>query len=178
MIGQIADAARTACERGAELVHVAEGLEDESVHAALEQALAPAARTSRRASSSDSLAERLDPDAERADRAEHRGARRRPPRGPAAAAAALIRSVSSASPYVRQLERVGAEGVGLEQLGAGPDVLAVDVPHEVGLPEVQLVVADVEEHAAAVEHRAHRPVHHVDAAVGQQIAQRAARYRS
>ena len=74
-------------------------------------------------------------------------------------------------PVGRELERVGAEGVGLEQLGAGPDVLAVDVAHQVRLPEVELVVADVEEHAPPVEHGAHRPVHDVDAAVGQQVAQ-------
>jgi hypothetical protein len=72
----------------------------------------------------------------------------------------------------RQLDRVGAEGVGLQDLRAGPDVLPVDLLHQVGPAEIQLVVAHVEKDTTPVEHGAHRPVHHVDPAVGEEIAKR------
>ena len=88
-----------------------------------------------------------------------------------AAAARLISSVALVEPVGRELHRVGAERVGLEDLGAGADVRLVDLLHQVGLLEVQLVVADVDEHAAAVQHGAHRPVEDVDAAVVEQIAE-------
>src|SRR6185437_3577886 len=52
-----------------------------------------------------------------------------------------------------------------------PDILAVDVTHEIGLSDAQLVVADVEEHATPVQDGAHGSVHHVDSAVGDEVAQ-------
>jgi len=59
-----------------------------------------------------------------------------------------------------KLDRVGAEGVGLEQLGAGLHVLLVDLPHLVGLREIHLVVAAVDVDPLGVEHRAHGAVRH------------------
>ena len=156
-------------EGGPELGHVAEGLEDESVHSAGHQPLhlpgEGLARLRHR-----HLAERLDADAQRTDRADHRGAgagrlagqgggRRVDPLGVARQAVG------------RELHRVGAEGVGLDDLGAGPHVLLVDLPHQAGLLEIELVVADVEEYPPPVEHRAHRPIGDVHPAVGQQLAQ-------
>ncbi len=67
-----------------------------------------------------------------------------------------------------QLDRVGAEGVRLEDLGAGGHVLLVDLPHQLRAGHAQLVVADVHEDAAPVEQRAHRAVEDVDAPVLQQ----------
>jgi hypothetical protein len=69
-----------------------------------------------------------------------------------------------------ELERVRPEGVGLEDLGAGAHVGLVHVLHELGLLEVQLVVADVEEEALAVQHGAHRAVEHVDFSVGEEVS--------
>ena len=61
-------------------------------------------------------------------------------------------------PVADQLVAVGAEGVGLDDVGAGPEVLPVDFLDEGGAGEVQLIEAAVDEDAAGVEHRAHRPV--------------------
>jgi len=77
------------------------------------------------------------------------------------AAVRLIFSVSSASP-------VGPEGVRLEDFRAGAHVFGVHFLHEPRLLQVQLVVADVEEEALAVEHGAHSPVEDVDTAVGKE----------
>ena len=57
-----------------------------------------------------------------------------------------------------QPEAVGAEGVGLKNLGAGLQVLLVNGEDQAGIGEVQLVVAAVDEDAAGVEHGAHGAV--------------------
>ena len=54
-----------------------------------------------------------------------------------------------------QAESVGAEGVGLENLGAGLQILLVDGENQAGIGQVQFVVATVDEDPAGVEHRAH-----------------------
>jgi len=41
--------------------------------------------------------------------------------------------------------------------------------HQLGLLQDELVVADVEEEALGIEHRPHRAVEDVDAAVGKQL---------
>jgi hypothetical protein len=61
-------------------------------------------------------------------------------------------------PVLGQLEAVGAEGVGLDQLGAGADVLTVDALDDAGLGEVELVEAALVGDAARVDHRAHAAV--------------------
>src|SRR5262249_50809549 len=57
-----------------------------------------------------------------------------------------------------KLDPVGAEGVRLDDVGAGADVLLVDLRDEVRLREVQRVEALVDEDALRVEHRPHRAV--------------------
>jgi hypothetical protein len=153
--------------RGAQLAHVAEGLEDEPVHPAFEEPRGLPREGGLRLVQP-RLAVGLHPDAERPDRAEHHGpASRRLPGHPAGGRVDPLGLGREA--VVGQLEGVRAEGVGLEQLRARLHVFAVDLPHQVRLPERQLVVADVQEDALAIEHRPHRPVEHVHPAVRQQI---------
>src|SRR5439155_206515 len=57
-------------------------------------------------------------------------------------------------PVRRELEAVGAEGVGLDQVGPRRDVLGVDRLHEPRIVQVEDVEARVERHPARVEHRA------------------------
>src|SRR5690606_38891296 len=54
---------------------------------------------------------------------------------------------------------------------ARADVRPVHVLHELRLPQVQLVVAAVDEDALLVEHRAHGAVEEVRAAIGEQVMQ-------
>src|SRR5947208_3281099 len=61
-------------------------------------------------------------------------------------------------PVRRELEAVGAKGVGLDQVGPRRDVLGVDRLHEPRVVQVEDVEARVERHPARVEHRAHRAV--------------------
>ncbi len=58
----------------------------------------------------------------------------------------------------REPEAVGAEGVGFKDLGAGLQILLVDGENQVGVGQVQFVVAAVDEDAARIEHRAHGAV--------------------
>src|SRR6266498_3900981 len=116
------------------------------------------------------MAERLDADAERADRAhDARLAAGRGPRQLGRRAVDLFRLVRQ--PVAVELERVGPEGVRLEDLRAGAHVLRVHFLYEPWLLEVQLVVADVQEEALGVQHGAHGPVEDVDTAVGKEIAE-------
>ena len=104
------------------------------------------------------LAPRLDADAQRADRAGHVGLlARRVPRD-AAPPATLIACTRSARPNAAELHAVGAEGVGLDDVGAGADVGLVHFGDQVRLRQVQLVERAIEEHAPRVQHRAHRAV--------------------
>ena len=57
-----------------------------------------------------------------------------------------------------QLHAVGAEGVGLDDVRAGLQVLAVHVDNQLGLRLVQRLEAAVDEDALAVQHRAHGAV--------------------
>jgi hypothetical protein len=70
-----------------------------------------------------------------------------------------------------ELEGVGAEGVGLQNLGAGGHVLAVNVPHQVGLPHGEFIEADVQEDAPVVELGPHAAVEDVDPAVVEKFAE-------
>ena len=155
--------------RRAQLVHVAEGLEDEPVDAAGEESLrlaaegllAPPRRWSRRTARSGRPAGRW----RRRRGAAARRLARQPGRG-------LVDPLGVVGqPVVGQLPRVGAEGVGLDDLRARLHVGPVDVADQVRLLQVQLVVADVEEGALAVEHGAHRAVDDVDPAVGEEFAE-------
>ncbi len=116
-------------------------------------------------------AERLDAYAERTDRAHDAGPPgRRLARQLGSRLVDLLRVVGQS--VAAELDGIGAEGVGLDDLGAGPHVGFVHLAHELRLLEVQLVIADVQEEALGVEHRAHRAVEHVDFSVVQEIAQR------
>ena len=53
---------------------------------------------------------------------------------------------------------VGAKGVGLNDGGAGLQVFAVHLADDLGLGNVELVVAAIDEDAAAVEHGSHGAV--------------------
>ena len=57
-----------------------------------------------------------------------------------------------------ELEAVRAEGIGLDPVGAGLDVLGVDALNDLGIVEVEDVEAGVERHAPGIEHGAHRAV--------------------
>ena len=57
-----------------------------------------------------------------------------------------------------QSKAVGAEGVGLDHLGPGGDVGPVDLLHDLGLGQVQLVEGALEGDSAGVQLRAHGAV--------------------
>jgi len=62
-----------------------------------------------------------------------------------------------------ELEAVGAVGVGLEDIGVRGRIGAVEIEHQFGRREVELIIAAVDEDAAAVEHGAHGAVTDEDA---------------
>jgi hypothetical protein len=110
-----------------ELLQIAEGLQDESIHAALGQPSRLAGEMG------DCLASGcrppgLDPDAERADRAQHQ---RPAPSGPVGQPRGRTVDLLGAllQPEARELHRVRAEGVGLDDLGPGPHVRLMHLLH-------------------------------------------------
>ena len=103
------------------------------------------------------LAPRLDAHAERPDRPGH--VRRVARRVPGEAGARHVDAVHPlGQPEGGELEPIGAERVGFDDVGAGPHVGLVDADHEVGLRQVQLVEGTIEEHALA--HTAACPSRH------------------
>ena len=66
----------------------------------------------------------------------------------------------------------GAEGVGLDDVGAGADVFGVNLAHQIGIAEIQLVVAAIDVDALGIEHRAHRAVEDVDAVGFEEVSER------
>jgi hypothetical protein len=74
-----------------------------------------------------------------------------------------------------QLDGIGPEGVGLEQLGPSVDVIPVNSSNQIGLLEVELIVADVEKHSAGVQHGAHGSIRHVYPAITQELPKRSHR---
>src|ERR1035438_8201247 len=65
-------------------------------------------------------------------------------------------------------ETIGAKGVGLDNVGAGLQVLLVNRQDQAGVGEVQLVVTAVDEDATGVENGAHRTIGE-DWAVGEDV---------
>ena len=116
---------------------------------------------------------RLEADAERADGAGDERRRRRAASRASSRRGAIDLAHLRLEPVLRELEPVRAEGVRLEHLRAGLHVRAVHVAHEIGRAEVQLVVALVDEHALAVQHRPHRAVEDDDALRVEQLARSA-----
>ena len=72
-------------------------------------------------------------------------------------------------PIGGQPNAVGGEGIGLDHLGAGGDIGAVDGLDEVRLQQVQLVEAALVRHALGVQLRAHAPVEQDGRASGQAV---------
>ena len=72
----------------------------------------------------------------------------------------------------RQLDRIGSERVRLDDFSAALHIIRMNAMYEVRLFDVQLVVAHVHKHAAAVQHRAHGAVDNMNTSVVQQVTQR------
>ncbi len=160
--GQIADAADRG-DGGADLGQVAERFQHEEVDAAGEQRLGLFAEVGLGFVPS-GLAPRLDADAQRTDRAGDvrlpAGRRLGQPRPFEVDIAQLVGQAEAA-----QLDAVGAEGVRLDDIGPGPDVIPVHLGDLAGLGQVQRIKAPVDEHALRIEHRPHGAVAHEDAFV-------------
>ena len=145
-------------DRGADLVHVAERLEDEQVDAAVGQRLRLLAEVLARFVDA-GLSPRLDPDAERPDRAGDvglaacRGGAARDPRPLDVDRLELVGETERA-----ELEAVRAEGIGLDDVGAGAEVVPVNVRDELRLRQVERIEALVDEDPLRVQHRPHRAV--------------------
>jgi len=86
-----------------------------------------------------------------------------PPDPVAAPSASVAKSDPVAEPEGAQLHPIRAEGVGLDDVGAGLQILPVHVPHEVGIAERQRLEAAVDEDTAPVQHRPHRAIADEDA---------------
>ncbi len=150
----------------ADLIDVAEGFQQESIDSTGEEAAHLAGKGLTRLVHPETP-EGLEPHSQRADGpgdcSPVAGGITREPGSGGVDALGLV-----GEPVACQLHGVGAEGVGLQEVGAGAEVLAMDVPNQVGLPQVQFVVADVEEDAPGVKHGAHRAIAHVDPSILQQ----------
>ncbi len=158
-IGRVAAAE----DRLLDLRQVAEGLDDEQVDPALGQRLGLLLEESPRF-----LASRgpvgLDPDTEGTERAgDEQVVARHTPRQLGARPVDLAHAIRE--PEVLQPQAVGTEGVGLEDLGAGVSVGTVNFAHDLGTLEVELVIANVDEHAAAIQLGSDRTIEQVRAAV-------------
>jgi len=63
----------------------------------------------------------------------------------------------------------GAEGVGLDDVGASFDVFGVNLPNEVWITEIQFVVTAIDVNTFGVKHRSHRAVDDVNAISFQEV---------
>ena len=142
-----------------QLGEIGEGLQHQEVSAAFEQGRDLFLECCRRLSDRDA-ADRLELLADGADRPgeEDRLARDLP---------GLARQLDRAEvdvphppfePVTAELDPVGAEGIGFDQLGAGGNVRSVNFLDDFGLCEVELVEGALEAHAAGVELGAHGAV--------------------
>ena len=104
------------------------------------------------------LAQRLDANAQRADGSGHQRveALRRLASHPGAHAVDFSQLIQTS--VLAQAKRIGAKGVCFYDLGSGLQVLLMDAANQVGLREVQLVVAAVDENAFGVQQGAHGAV--------------------
>jgi hypothetical protein len=57
-----------------------------------------------------------------------------------------------------ELHTIPAEGVRLDDVGSGFDVVQVEVAYKLGARDIQFIEAAADENALVVEHRAHRTV--------------------
>jgi hypothetical protein len=112
--------------------------------------------------------EGLDVHAERTDRSRHPGfLARRLARQLRAAHVDLLHLLGQ--PARRELEAVGGEGVGLQDVCAGRDVGLVDLAHQRGVGEIELLEGAVDEHPLRVEHGPHGPVEERNPTARQQV---------
>ena len=155
-IGRSRDAAHRV-DRRADLVQIAEGLEDEEVDAAVDERLRLLAEVVARLVDA-GLAPRLDADAERPDCAGHVRARSSAACRAILAPCCVDRVQLVGEPERAELDAVGAERVGLDDVGAGANVFLVHLGHQIRLRDVQGVEALVDEDALRVQHRPHRAV--------------------
>ncbi len=143
-------------DRGADLVQVAERLEDEQIDAAIGQRLRLLAEIVARLVDA-GLAPRFDAHAERSDRAGDVGLLARGlARDLRALRVDLVQPVGQAERS--EPDPVRAERVGLDHVGAGAHVFLVYLGDQLRLREVQGVEALVDEDALGVQHRPHRAV--------------------
>ncbi len=154
---------------GLRFFHVGECLEAEPVHAAREQSFDLASERRFRFVAT-KRAERFEPRAERTDCAEDRAVG-----ADCTSRQARRRGVEQfhvvGETVLCQLERIGAERVGLDQLGAGVGVCGVNLAHHVGCLHDEFVETGVEKDPLVVEHRSHRAIDDVDASISQEIAE-------
>ena len=146
-------------DRGQEFGQVGEGLQHQEVGPAFEEGCDLFFEGRRRLGDADAP-DRLELLADRADRA---GQEDRLAGDLAGLASQLDRpNVDVTNPAVEamagELDAVGAEGIGLDQLGAGGNVRSVDFLDDFGLREIEFVEGTLEADAARVELGAHGPV--------------------
>jgi hypothetical protein len=147
-------------DRGADLVEIAERFEDEEIDAPfgerarlLGEGVACLVHAR--------LTPRLDPDPQWADRAgDICAVARRPPGDERPLEVDGVQLIGEAEG--RELDAVGAECVGFDDVCPGADVLLVNLAHQRRRAQVERVEALVDEHALGVQHRAHRSIAHED----------------
>ena len=143
-------------DRETHLHQIGERLHDERVHSALDEPFRLLAERGARLVRLDG-SKRREVFPERTDRAEdeHVAAHALAdvPCEPGAAPVDLANASRQA--VHSELEAVGAEGVGLDAVGARRDVLGMDALHELRVIDAQDVEACVQGHATRIEHRAH-----------------------
>ena len=134
--------------------HIAEGFEDQQIDSTFDQSGNLLAKSGTRLFERN-LAEGFDTNAERAYRAGD----------PASEALGCLASQVSAGDVdvaymagqtvAGQAKAVGTEGIGFNDLGAGLQIVVVHASDQVGLGNVQLVIATVDENALGVEEGTH-----------------------
>jgi hypothetical protein len=145
----------------AQFVQVGKGLQDQEVDTGLEQRVDLFAKGRPRFGERRGT-ERFDAHAQRPNRAGHKdavlGRFARQTDRRLIDGFQFLRDSESGQPHP-----AGAVGVGFENLRAGFGVLQVNLAHHVGLRQVQLVEAPVDEHTARVQHGAHGAIRDEDA---------------
>src|SRR5207237_3583252 len=136
-----------------DLVQIGEGLEDEDIAAAILERLELLAKSRARFIQT-GRSQGLDPNAKRT----HRSGDEQIILGDIArdfgGGAIDLRDLRHES-VLRELDAIGAEAVGLENLSPCFSVRLVYVAHKIGCAQVELVVALVDEDTLVVEHRPH-----------------------
>ena len=104
------------------------------------------------------LAQRLDTDSQRSDGAGDQGVETlgRLPRQARAQAIDIGQLVHTS--MLGQAKRIGAKGVCFNDVGPGLEVFLMDPANQVGLREVELVVAAVDENTLGIQQGAHGAV--------------------